>query len=46
VLMLLFLYRLSGIPWSEQQSLRTRGDDYRRYQAQVSAFLPLPPRRG
>jgi len=26
VLMLLFLYRLSGIPWTEQQSLRSRGD--------------------
>ena len=44
VLMLLFLYRLSGIPWTEAQSLRTRGEDYRRYQAQVSAFVPLPPR--
>jgi steroid 5-alpha reductase family enzyme len=46
VLMLLFLYRLSGIPWTEAQALRSRGDDYRRYQAEVSAFLPLPPRRG
>lgn len=46
VLMLLFLYRVSGIPWTEAQSLRSRGDDYRRYQAQVSAFLPLPPKRG
>jgi steroid 5-alpha reductase family enzyme len=46
VLMLLFLYRLSGIPWTEAQSLRSRGDDYRRYQAEVSPFLPMPPRRG
>jgi steroid 5-alpha reductase family enzyme len=46
VLMLLFLYRLSGIPWTEAQSLRSRGEDYRRYQAEVSPFLPLPPRRG
>lgn len=46
VLMLLFLYRVSGIPWTEAQSLRSRGEDYRRYQAQVSAFLPLPPKRG
>ena len=46
VLMLLFLYRLSGIPWTEAQSLRSRGDDYRRYQREVSAFIPLPPRRG
>jgi steroid 5-alpha reductase family enzyme len=46
VLMLLFLYRLSGIPWTEAQALRSRGDDYRRYQQQVSAFFPWPPKRG
>jgi steroid 5-alpha reductase family enzyme len=46
VLMLLFLYRVSGIPWTEAQSLRSRGDDYRRYQREVSAFVPLPPKRG
>ena len=46
VLMLLFLYRLSGIPWTEAQALRSRGEDYRRYQQQVSAFIPLPPRQG
>jgi steroid 5-alpha reductase family enzyme len=46
VWMLLFLYRLSGIPWTEAQALRSRGEDYRRYQAQVSAFVPLPPSRG
>jgi len=44
VLMLLFLYRLSGIPWTEAQSLRSRGEDYRRYQSEVSPFIPLPPR--
>jgi steroid 5-alpha reductase family enzyme len=46
VLMLLFLYRVSGIPWTEAQSLRTRGEDYARYQREVSAFFPWPPRRG
>ena len=46
VLMLLFLYRLSGIPWTEAQSLRSRGEDYARYQREVSAFFPLPPRQG
>jgi len=45
VLMLLFLYRLSGIPWTEAQSLRSRGEEYRRYQREVSAFIPWPPRR-
>jgi len=46
VLMLLFLYRVSGIPWTEQQSLRSRGDDYRRYQQEVSAFFPWPRKSG
>lgn len=46
VLMLLFLYRVSGIPWTEAQALRSRGEDYARYQREVSAFFPLPPRRG
>ncbi len=44
VLMLAFLYRISGIPWTEAQSLRSRGEDYRRYQREVSAFFPLPPK--
>lgn len=46
VLMLLFLYRVSGIPWTEAQSLRSRGEDYRRYQQEVSAFFPWPRQRG
>lgn len=45
VLMFAFLYRVSGIPWTEAQSLRSRGEDYRRYQREVSAFFPWPPRR-
>ena len=45
VLMLAFLYRISGIPWTEAQALRSRGEDYARYQREVSAFLPMPPRR-
>ena len=44
VVMFAFLYRVSGIPWTEAQSLRSRGDDYRTYQRQVSAFFPWPPR--
>ncbi|MEJ7746202.1 MAG: DUF1295 domain-containing protein [Luteimonas sp.] len=44
IVMLVFLYRISGIPWTEQQALRSRGDDYRRYQNEVSAFFPRAPR--
>ena len=45
VLMFAFLYRVSGIPWTEAQALRSRGEDYRRYQQETSAFFPWPPRR-
>ena len=44
-LMFAFLYRVSGIPWTEAQSLRSRGDDYANYQRQVSPFFPWPPGR-
>lgn len=44
VVMLAFLYRVSGIPWTEAQALRSRGEDYQRYQNEVSAFFPWPPR--
>lgn len=46
VVMLIFLYRVSGIPWTEQNALRSRGEDYARYQREVSAFFPWPPRHG
>ncbi len=42
-LMLFFLLRVSGIPATEAQSLRTRGDDYRRYQNATSPFVPWFP---
>jgi steroid 5-alpha reductase family enzyme len=40
--MLLFLFRITGIPWTERQSLRSRGEAYREYQRTTSVFLPLP----
>jgi steroid 5-alpha reductase family enzyme len=42
---LYLLVRVTGIPLAEEQSLRSRGEAYRRYQQTTSAFLPLPPRR-
>ncbi len=35
---------VTGIPPSEKQALRSRGDDYRRYQRETSAFVPWPPK--
>jgi steroid 5-alpha reductase family enzyme len=43
-LMLLFLFRLTGIPWTEAQALKSRGEDYRNYQRDVSVFFPTTPK--
>lgn len=42
--MLAFLWRISGIPWTEQQALRSRGEAYRRYQQTTSILIPWPPK--
>lgn len=42
-LMYLFLARLTGIPYTERQALKSRSD-YADYQRKTSAFLPWPPR--
>lgn len=44
-LMLYFLFRVTGVPATEAQALKSRGEAYRRYQDEVSVFIPLPPRR-
>ena len=43
-LLVLVLF-VTGIPPSERQALRSRGDDYRRYQRETSAFVPWFPKR-
>lgn len=44
VLVFVFLYFVTGIPFTEQQALRTRGEDYRRYQQSTSLFIPWRPK--
>lgn len=39
------ILRVTGIPATEAQALRSRGDAYRAYQARTSALVPWPPRR-
>ena len=41
---LYLLLRVTGIPLTEEQAIRTRGDAYRRYQEKTSAFVPWFPR--
>jgi steroid 5-alpha reductase family enzyme len=42
-LMLFFLLRVTGIPYTEEQSLRSRGEAYRAYQRTTSPFVPWFP---
>jgi cyclopropane-fatty-acyl-phospholipid synthase len=44
VVMFIFLYWLTGIPFTEQQALRSRGDNYRLYQKTTNVFFPWWPK--
>lgn len=44
ILMFLFLYYVTGIPFSEQQALKHRGDNYKDYQRRTSIFIPWQPK--
>lgn len=45
LVMYAFLRWVSGIPFTEAQALRTRGDDYRDYQRRTPMLFPWFPRR-
>jgi len=45
LLMLLMVTKVTGIPFTEKQAIRSRGEDYLDYQKTTSSFFPLPPRR-
>jgi len=44
-LMFYFLFKITGIPYTEKQALRSRGDDYKQYQRTTSVFFPWFPRK-
>jgi len=43
-LILYFLLRVTGIPLTEECSVKSKGDAYREYQRTTSAFVPWPPK--
>ena len=45
VTLLYLLFKVTGIPATEAQAVRSRGDGYRRYQQTTSVFVPWFPRR-
>jgi len=44
-IVLIFLVKITGIPYTEQNAIRTKGDSYKEYQRTTSAFLLLPPKK-
>jgi steroid 5-alpha reductase family enzyme len=38
------IFGVTGIPPTENQAIRSKGDAYRDYQARVSKFVPRPPK--
>jgi steroid 5-alpha reductase family enzyme len=44
-LMYVFLRWISGVPYTETQALRSRGEDYRAYQRSTSMLIPWFPKR-
>ena len=45
MVMLFFLFKVTGIPETEAQALRSRGENYRHYQETTSVFIPWFPRK-
>jgi steroid 5-alpha reductase family enzyme len=43
VIMYVLITRVSGIPYTEAQAIRSRGEDYRRYQRSTSPLIPWFP---
>lgn len=43
-LMLFFLLKVTGVKYTEDQLLRSKGEPYRRYRERTSAFFPWPPK--
>ncbi|MDP3921072.1 MAG: DUF1295 domain-containing protein [Candidatus Omnitrophota bacterium] len=43
-LILHFLFNVTGIPKAEEQAIRSRGDEYLRYQRSTNMFIPWFPR--
>ena len=44
IAMFIFLRFLTGVPYAEMSSLKSRGEAYRQYQSSTNAFFPWIPR--
>jgi steroid 5-alpha reductase family enzyme len=39
------IFKVTGIPMTEEQAIRSKGDAYREYQRTTSVFVPLPKKK-
>ena len=39
------LFKVTGIPMTEEQAIRSKGEAYKEYQRTTSAFIPLPKKK-
>ena len=39
------IFKVTGIPITEDQALRTKGEDYKEYERTTSVFVPLPKKK-
>ena len=46
LMMMFFICFVTGVPPSEKQSLKSRGDAYREYQKRTSILVPWFPKKG
>jgi steroid 5-alpha reductase family enzyme len=44
ILMFFLITKVTGIPPTERQALKSRGDDYKKYQKETSPFIPWFPK--
>ncbi|MEM6504601.1 MAG: DUF1295 domain-containing protein, partial [Planctomycetota bacterium] len=44
VVMLVFLVFVTGIPYTEMRAVQSKGEAYKQYQRETSAFIPWFPR--
>lgn len=45
IILLYLILKVTGIPPTERNALKSRGDDYRKYQSDTNAFFPGPKKR-
>ena len=45
IVMLIFLFKITGIPYTEKQAILSRGNDYLHYQRTTNKFFPWFPKK-